>query len=143
MNTLVLLALILFALMIIIGGKKGARSFISLFLNFGVVLLTVLIMLDPQANPIIITILACTGISCINLFYINKVNSKTVAAFISTVITITMLILFIYVITKKAMIQGFGEEEVDELSIFSLYLGVRSEERRVGKECRSLCWTDL
>src|SRR5690625_4990833 len=81
-------------------------------------------MLHPESNPIIITILACTGISCINLFYINKVNSKTVAAFISTVITITMLILFIYVITKKAMIQGFGEEEVDELSIFSLYLGV-------------------
>lgn len=124
MNTLVLLAIILFALMVKIGGRKGARSFISLFLNFGVVLLTVFIMLDPQANPIILTIIACTGISCINLFYINKVNSKTVAAFISTIITITMLLLFIYLITKKAMIQGFGEEEVDELSIFSLYLGV-------------------
>src|SRR5690625_516113 len=96
MNTLVLLALILFALMILIGGKIGARSFISLFLNFGVVLLTVFIMLDPQVNPIILTIIACTGISCINLFYINKVNSKTIAAFVATVITITMLILFIY-----------------------------------------------
>src|SRR5699024_11488304 len=29
-----------------------------------------------------------------------------------------------YVVTKKAMIHGFGEEEIEELSIFSLYIGV-------------------
>lgn len=124
MNTLFLLAIILFSLMVLIGGKKGARSFISLFLNIGVVLLTVFFMMDPNANPIILTIIACIIISCINLFYINEVNSKTVTAFISTVITITILILFIYIVTKKTMIQGFGEEEIEELSIFSLYLGV-------------------
>lgn len=124
MNVLVLLAVILFMLMEMIGGRKGVRSFISLFLNFGVVLLTVLIMTDPQANPIILTIIACTAISTINLFFINKVNSKTITAFISTVITITILIFFIYIVTKKAMIQGFGEEEIEEISVFSRYLGV-------------------
>ena len=124
MNVLVLLAVILFMLMVMIGGRKGVRSFISLFLNFGVVLLTVLIMTDPQANPIILTIIACTAISTINLFFINKVNSKTITAFISTVITITILIFFIYIVTKKAMIQGFGEEEIEEISVFSRYLGV-------------------
>ncbi|MFD2133885.1 YibE/F family protein [Pseudogracilibacillus auburnensis] len=124
MNVLFLLAVLLFLLMVLIGGKKGARSFISLFLNFGVVLFTVFIMTDPNGNPIIITIFACTAISSINLFYINKVNSKTVTAFISTVVTITILIFFIYIVTKKTMIQGFGEEEIDELNVFSLYLGV-------------------
>ena len=124
MNVLVFLSIILFILMIWIGGKKGARSFISLFLNFGIVLLTVLFMTDPSVNPIILTIIACAAISCINLFYINEINSKTITAFISTVITISVLILLIYFITKKAMIQGFGEEEIDELSVFSLYLGI-------------------
>lgn len=124
MNVLVLLTIILFILMIVIGGKKGARSFISLFLNFLVVLLTVWIMTDPHANPIILTVIACTAISSINLFYINQVNSKTITAFIATIITIIILILFIYLVTKKAMIQGFGEEEIDEISIFSLYLGI-------------------
>lgn len=124
MNVLVLLSIILFSLMILIGGRKGTRSFISLFINFGVVLLTVLFMTDPHVNPIVLTIIACTVISCINLFYINEVNSKTITAFVSTVITITILIFLIYIITKKAMIQGFGEEEIDELSVFSLYLGV-------------------
>ena len=38
MNVLVVLAIILFILMVLIGGKKGARSFIALFFNFGVLL---------------------------------------------------------------------------------------------------------
>ncbi|WP_440895632.1 YibE/F family protein [Amphibacillus sp. Q70] len=125
MNVLVLLAIILCSLMILIGGKKGTKSFISLFFNFGIVLLSIFLMTDPQANPIIIAIVACTVISCINLFFINEVNSKTITAFISTVITITLLLFLIYIITDKAMIQGFGEEEIDEiLSVYSLYLGV-------------------
>lgn len=124
MNTPVILAIILFILMRTFGGSKGTRSFISLFLNFAVVLVTVIFMADPHANPMILTIIACTFISCINLFFINQVNIKTVTAFLSTVITITLLIFLIYFFTKKSMIQGFGEEEIEELSVFSLYLGV-------------------
>ncbi len=124
MNMLTVLAIILFILMVLVGGRKGARSFIALFFNLGVLLLTTLFMTDPNVNPIYLTIIACALISCINLFYINKVNSKTKVAFVSTVITITILIIFINLITKNAMIQGFGEEQVDELNIFSLYIGV-------------------
>lgn len=124
MNTLVVLAIVLFILMILVGGKKGARSFISLFLNFIIILITVFFMNDPHINPIILTIIACTGISSINLFFINQVNSKTITAFLSTLVTIVILLFFIYFLTKKAMIQGFGEEEIEELSVFSLHIGV-------------------
>ena len=124
MNVLAWLAAILFILMILIGGKKGARSFISLFLNFVVLLLTILFMTDSHANPIILTLIACAVISYINLFYINEVNSKTITAFISTIITIAILLVFIDIVTRNTMIQGFGEEEIEELSIFSLYIGV-------------------
>ena len=50
MNALVCLAVILFILMILIGGKKGARSFLALFFNFGVLLITILIMTNPNAR---------------------------------------------------------------------------------------------
>ncbi len=110
--------------MILIGGKKGARSFFALFLNFGVILVTVLFMTVPNFNPLILTLIACSAISCINLFYINEVNIKTITAFLATTITIVILILFIVFVAKSAMIQGFGEEEVEELSIFSLFIGV-------------------
>lgn len=124
MNVLLLLTIILFVLMLAIGGKMGLRSFVSLFLNFGVVMFTVLFMSDPKADPILITIIACAIISCINLFFINQVNSKTITAFISSMVTITILIFFIYLITEKTKIQGFGEEEAEEISVYSLYLGV-------------------
>ena len=124
MNVLVVLSAILFLLMILIGGRKGARSFFALFLNFGVLLITTVIMTNPNSDPIILTLIACTIISCINLFYINEVNTTTKTAFISSMITVALLLFFIIIVTEKAMIQGFGEEEVEELAAYSLYIGV-------------------
>lgn len=124
MNVLVCLASILFLLMILIGGRKGARSFIALFLNFGVLFLTILFMADPNLDPIILTLAACAVISCINLFFINEVNKKTTTAFISTIITLAIMFLVIVILTDHTMIQGFGEEESEELSMFSRYIGV-------------------
>ncbi|MCP8615353.1 YibE/F family protein [Salirhabdus salicampi] len=124
MNALVMLAAILFILMTLIGGRKGVRSFIALFFNFGVLLLTVILMTEPNTNPIILTMIACAVISWISLFYINEVNNKTITAFVSSVITIAVLLIFIVVVTDKAMIQGFGEEEASEFYMFSLHIGV-------------------
>ena len=124
MNVLVVLAGILFLLMTLIGGRKGVRSFLAIFFNFGVIMITVILMNDPIIDPVILTIIACGVISCINLFYINGVNSKTKTAFLSTIICTVILLLFIVFITNKAMIQGFGEEEIGELGMFSLLVEV-------------------
>lgn len=124
MNTLLILSIILFVLMLLIGGRKGFRSFASLFLNFGVIMIAVLFMMDPSANPLIITVIASAIISCINLFFINEINSKTITAFLATIVTIILLIIFIYTVTKLTMIQGFGEEEFEEIRIYSLYISV-------------------
>ncbi|HSH25986.1 MAG TPA: YibE/F family protein [Massilibacterium sp.] len=124
MNVIVLLAVILLVLMVLIGGKKGLHSFISIFLNFTVVLVALLFMLDPHVNLMILTLILCVVISCINLFYINGVNVKTITAFISTFITYTLLLLLIHMMTKYTMIQGFGDEEAEELGVFSLYIGI-------------------
>ena len=124
MNVQVLLAAILFLLMVLVGGKKGVRSFFTLFLNFGVLFFTIILMSIPNVNPILLTIIACIAVSCINLFYINGVNRITKTAFFSSMITIVVLLIFIVFITKKAMIQGFGEEEIEAIGAFSLYIGV-------------------
>jgi uncharacterized membrane protein len=124
MNALVVLAAILFILMAIIGRGKGVRSFLAIFFNFSVIFIAIIFMNDPKANPIIITLIACIFISVINLFYINEVNKKTKTAFISTVISTIVLLLFIFIIADRARIQGFGEEEIQELGAFSLHIGV-------------------
>lgn len=124
MNALVILSLILLVLMILIGGYRGMRSFISLFLNFGVLMFTIFLMLGPQMNPVIITLISCAIISCINLFFINNVDGKTGTAFLSTIVTIVLLIVLIEVIVNVSMIQGYGEEESEELAVFSLFVGI-------------------
>lgn len=124
MNVLVWLAAILLLLMVWVGGKQGARSFLSLFLNFGVIFLTVMFMMDPAVNPILITFIASILIGCVSLFFINEMNGKTTIAFISTMVTIVILLVFIVIVSQKLMIQGFGEEEEEAISGLSLYIGV-------------------
>lgn len=124
MNVLVVLVIILFALMRFIGGEKGTRSFIALFLNFIVTFVSIILMTDQAMNPILVTIIACMVISCVNLFYINQINFKSVTAFVATIITLVLLILIIFVIVEKAKIQGFGAEEIEELPAFSFNVGI-------------------
>lgn len=124
MNTLVVLAIILFILMVLVGGKKGAKSFVSLFINFGILIIMLFFMVNPSMNPIVLTLIASLSIVCVNLFYVNEVNLKTKLAFISTMVTLIILFVFIYIMTNISMIQGFGEEEIDELTPFSLMIGI-------------------
>ncbi|WP_414839174.1 YibE/F family protein [Carnobacterium sp. TMP28] len=124
MNVLVYLTIILFLLMKLIGGEKGTRSFTALFLNAGVLFLTVFFMTVQAINPILITLLASIIISCINLFYINHINLKSITAFFATIVTLLFLIVLIFMIVNRSMIQGFGIEEIEELTSFTLYVGV-------------------
>ncbi|WP_054706617.1 YibE/F family protein [Bacillus sp. JCM 19041] len=124
MSVLTWLALTLFLLMTLIGGAKGARSFLTLFLNFGVLFVTIIFMTNPEMNPVVLTLIACTIISATTLFFINNINKTSVTAFMSTMITIMLLLGLILFVTDYAMIQGFGPEEIEELGAFSLYVGV-------------------
>lgn len=124
MNVLVFLTIILFFLMRIIGGEKGTRSFTALFLNAIVLFVTVFFMTIQTINPVFITLLASIVISCINLFYINSINLKSITAFLATILTLFFLIFLIFILVERSMIQGFGIEEIEDLSSFTLYVGV-------------------
>lgn len=123
MSVILWLTVILFILMKIVGGDKGIKAFFALFLNFAVFSVSI-IVLSFHKNVLTITLIACAIICVINLFFISEINAKTMAAFISTITTLLVLILFIFLIEKKAMIQGFGEEEGEEIGSFSLYIGI-------------------
>ena len=124
MSVLVILAAVLLVAMVMVGGKKGLRSFVALFLNFGVLFFMLFFMTNPAVNPIVITFIACILVCCISLFFTNEVNGKTVLAFVSTMLVISFLLVFIVYLADLLMIQGFGEEEADALSGLSLYIGV-------------------
>jgi uncharacterized membrane protein len=123
MNAITILAIILFALMIIFGGKKGLVSFLTLFLNF-VILLFAIIFIVLGAPIYIVTVIFCIAVAACNLFVLNSYNVKTKAAFYATILTTIILIAGIYLSVSIGHLQGFTTEQQDETYVFSMNIGV-------------------
>lgn len=110
---LIILALVLIALILLVGGDRTAKSLITLGFN-ALILLCTIFAINVGLNPLASTIISCIIISLITLFYQNEVNIKTKLAFFSVVIVIAILFVLIYRITSMSNIQGFP---MDQLSI--------------------------
>lgn len=123
MNAIFILSVILLCLMVICGGKKGLISYLTLFLNFIILLFSVVAVL--LGVPIyLVLIVFCIAITACNLFILNGYNIKTRAAFISTIVTIAILMFSIYLSVRIGHLQGFATEQQDETYIFSMNIGI-------------------
>lgn len=105
-------------LMLIIGKKRGLRTFIGLIFNF-LVLMTTFYLVALGFNPVIVALFGCLIISRIILFYINGRSIKTEIAFISVCIVLIILSIIILTLSNKALLGGFGYEEFEEINMFS------------------------
>ncbi|WP_251521165.1 YibE/F family protein [Staphylococcus sp. HKU1] len=123
MSVITILGLILFILMVIFGGKKGLISYLTLFLNFVILLITIIIIMFG-APIYVVTILFCIVIAACNLFVLNSYNTKTKAAFYATLLTTLVLIFGIYLSVAIGHLQGFTTEQQDETYIFSMNIGI-------------------
>lgn len=124
MSTLVLMSIVLFALMTYVGKWQGVRAFIAFFLNFGALIVLLFFLVNPDVPIILVTALLVVVVGVINLFFINGVHEKTKIAFASTLLTALLIFGWITWLNGMGSIQGFGEEEMDELTIFSLHVGL-------------------
>ena len=123
MSAITLLGLILFILMSILNKKKGLISYLTLFLNF--VILFISIILIIFGVPIyLVTLIFCIVIAACNLFVLNSYNTKTKAAFYATIVTTVILIAAIYLSVSIGHLQGFTTEQQDETYIFSMNIGI-------------------
>lgn len=123
MTVIVVLTIILFILMRLVGEERGFKSFGSLILNLGIIFLTVILIAGGR-SPLFITAVACLLISSVNLFFINTINSKTLVAFVSTLLTLGVLLPLIFYFVSAAKVQGLGEEELVEMDMYSLKIGL-------------------
>lgn len=123
MSTITILGLLLFALMVLLGGKKGLISYLTLFLNFIILVISIIFIIF--GTPIyLVAIIFCVVVAACNLFVLNSYNIKTQAAFISTLITTILLTLFIYLAVDIGHLQGFATEHQDETYVFSMNIGI-------------------
>lgn len=103
-----ILALILFVLLMVIGGERGAITVMALAGN--IILLSLIIILTASGlPPILVTLLGSIAISYVTLLSQNGKNVKTGAAFLATVMIMTVFFMIIYVVIRSSESGGLNE----------------------------------
>lgn len=103
-----ILALILFVLLLVIGGERGAISIMALVGNIAV-LWAAIIFMAKGYSPLLITILAGAAISYITLVKQNGKNIKTGAAFLAASAVMLVFLLVIYLLIWDSKSGGLNE----------------------------------
>ena len=108
------LSIILFILCILVGGSRGFKSFVVLFLDILFCILNI-ILIGMDAPIILSTFILCLILTYIILFFVNGYNKKTIASFYSTIVILLFLMLSIYIVVSASNIQGFGVEHIEDI----------------------------
>lgn len=113
-----ILAVVFIVLLLVVGGERGAVSFITLVGNILVFAVAVTAMV-AGIQPVLVTIAASVGINCITILYQNGMNRKSVSALISVGIVMLLLLCFVFWIGGRMHIGGLNE--IDMKSDMTLY----------------------
>lgn len=116
-----ILLLILFFLLLMIGKKRGVKTFISFIFCFILIALYILLM-KFGFNAIILAFVICVLASLISLFFLNGVSTKTLGSFFSIMIVQTISFILIYTVTIKANIGCFAEESLETIAGYYFYI---------------------
>lgn len=106
-------------LILLISGKKGISSIISLALTLGLIFIVFFPLILNGVNPILAAVLVCIISTCITHMTIGKLNGKTYSAIIGTFGGILVAIVLTYIFGSLIHIQGTQSDSVELLSYSS------------------------
>lgn len=115
---IIILSALLLLFLYIIGKERGIKTFFTFYLSIGLIILYVILM-NLGLNAILMALIICIIATIICIFMLNGYNIKTKASFISIMIVLFIVFALIYIIGKKANIQGFSLESLDSIGAFS------------------------
>lgn len=114
----IVLAVILFLLMLYIDKKRGLKLFLSLGLNFAI-LLVIFYLVALGLNAVVCSLIGCFAVSCVMLFIVNGESIKTVSSIKAIAIVLLVLSVLIFLMAYISRIAGFGYESYEEINMFS------------------------
>ena len=121
MNTIGVLILILFVLMLLVGHMQGLKVFIGLLLNFAAIFVLI-VLINWQFNVYIITGIMSLIILAVAIYLGAENIEVTNNAFKTIVVAILMIIAVI--MQYFCQFQGFTTENSEELEGLSLTVGI-------------------
>lgn len=114
-NSLYFLIGIFILSMLLIGGLKGFKAFITLFLTVGVVICFLVPLLLKGYPPIPITIVSVAIITVLTLFIVSGINRKTCAGIIGTVLGTLIAGILAMGVSNYTGLVGMGSEDMQAL----------------------------
>lgn len=127
MSTLNVLVIMLFALMIIVGGKRGLVSVATLVSNFALLFVAV-VLIASDFNPLVVGALFGVAILAITIYPGNADSQTCNVAFGATLLVLIVLAGLIIGLDHLAALQGFADEQSEEVEAFNLQIGVNFEQ---------------
>lgn len=110
----IILILILLFVSILVGGKRGLKTFITLIIC--ALFIIIYIYLIAHNFPLYLTLFILSiPLSMVILFWVNEKNEKTISSFISVIIVLIIICLIIYLVSCNSKIQGFSEENIEDI----------------------------
>lgn len=107
MTIIVTLAGILFVLLAIINQGRGVKAFLSLFVNFFMIVAAVW-LITKGWNAILIAFIFSMVTSGFILFFINGINSKTKISYYAVAVTLLLVGILILYVGYAGHLSGFG-----------------------------------
>lgn len=137
---ILVLILILLVLMVLVGGNRGALSFVTLVFNFIVGLVSIF-FLGIGMSPVLIFIISSLLFCQITLIYQNGYHKKTQVSFLSVVLVLTLMSLLVSFICRNAYL--YGMNEIESLEDSMSYLASAVDVNMVSIWVISLLWAEL
>ena len=97
------LSIVLLLLLLLIGGKRGFKSFLTIYLNL-ILIIMIVLLCGWGFNPLIVTLLISSIIILLVLFYLNGINKKTICSLVSVMIVIIVFLLLTIIINNRIYI---------------------------------------
>ena len=123
MSTITVLGLILLILMVLVGGKAGAQSFLALLFNFGLLFLAI-VLVAFHFSPVIVTLVVGVMVLALTIFMSSGDDLSSTVAFVASALVLVLLTLLIVPVEHWAMVQGFGPEDSEDLEGLSVLVGI-------------------
>ncbi|MBW6411087.1 YibE/F family protein [Clostridium weizhouense] len=109
---------------ILICGKKGVKSIITLIFTGFMIIKVLLPILISGFNPLIATIIVCIVTVASSLFFINGINKKTIVSILGTTGGIIIATITAIIIGNLCKITGLAETESQMIAYANASIGL-------------------
>lgn len=108
---LYLLTGLFFVLLLIIGGKKGFFSLVSILTTLGLIFWMLTPLVLSGFNPVLATVLTCMSAAVIAIFLVGGINAKSSGAILGTILSLCFAAILSVLSINLVNLNGYASEQ--------------------------------